>query len=232
MLYGELGKFEIHSIICKRMVNFWSRLVTGKKSKFSHVLYSLINQMSESTTCNYNSRWICKVKEILNLCGLSYFWLLQSNHDPKSLKSIIDRRMNDMDLQTWNSDVNKNSLCYNYRIIKNTLHCEQYLIKLDFSSRLTLAKFRCGNIKMPSNCRFSVENNDKLCKLCTDGMLGDEFHYLFECKHFDVVRKKYLNPYYYKHPSTIKTFELFNTNSVLLLTKLCKFIQIIAAKFM
>jgi hypothetical protein len=73
MLYGELGKYKIKSIISKRMINFWSRLVTGKQSKFSFRLYSLVKSMDDSVT-DFSSKWISKIKETLNLCGFSFIW--------------------------------------------------------------------------------------------------------------------------------------------------------------
>ena len=42
MIYGETGRGAILSVVKCRMVSFWSRLVSGKQSKYSYILYNLI----------------------------------------------------------------------------------------------------------------------------------------------------------------------------------------------
>ena len=42
MLLGELGRFPLHIIIKTRMVGFWNRLIHGKNTKLSLVLYQCL----------------------------------------------------------------------------------------------------------------------------------------------------------------------------------------------
>ena len=65
------------------------------------------------------------------------------------------------------------------------------------------------------------------CKLCTLDVIGDEYHYLFECNTFSSKRTKYLSPYYWRHPNTIKMFELFNSSNIKTLRNLAKLTKII-----
>jgi hypothetical protein len=96
----------------------------------------------------------------------------QGNHNSNWLKCSLSRRIKDMDLQNWLNDVNNNSVCYNYKIFKINHSFEKYLCQLDYSNRIALTKFRCSNVKMPSNFnRFSTNNNDKVCNLCLDDNL-------------------------------------------------------------
>ena len=41
-IHGETGRGAILNIVKCRMVSFWSRLVSGKQSKYSYILYNLI----------------------------------------------------------------------------------------------------------------------------------------------------------------------------------------------
>ena len=83
------------------------------------------------------------------------------------IKRALSRRLTDIDIQNWTSDVNNNSFCTIYRYFKHTLVLETYLLDLDNSSRFILTKFRCRNIKLPNNLyRFSVDDEDRVCNLC------------------------------------------------------------------
>ena len=44
-------------------------------------------------------------------------------------------------------------------------------------------------------------HDERLCTLCEQGKIGDEFHALFECSFFNDVREELL-PIYYKNPNT------------------------------
>ena len=41
-------------------------------------------------------------------------------------------------------------------------------------------------------------------------VVGDEFHYLFECDYFNADRKKYIQNYDYTHSSSLKLNSLRN----------------------
>ena len=42
LLYGELGRFPEHISVKLRMIAFWFRLLTGKQSKLSLLVYNLL----------------------------------------------------------------------------------------------------------------------------------------------------------------------------------------------
>ena len=233
MLYGEVGKYKINSIIKSRMVNFWSRIVTGKQCKYSYRLFSLIMCLHASNSYCYSSRWILNISDILNSCGLGYVWLSQNQHNSLWLKRALSRRLTDIDIQNWTSDVNNNSFCTIYRYFKHTLVLETYLLDLDNSSRFILTKFRCRNIKLPNNLyRFSVDDEDRVCKLCADGSIGDEKHYLLDCNFFASKRNILVSPHLPRQYNDSKMFELLmNSSNITVLTNLCKFIKILYSKF-
>jgi hypothetical protein len=51
---------------------------------------------------------------------------------------------------------------------------------------LTLSKFRITNHKLPvENGRWkNIARENRICPLCNNGDIGDEFHYLFKCQYF------------------------------------------------
>ena len=59
---------------------------------------------------------------------------------------------------------------------------------------------------------------ERKCRFCTS--LEDEFHFLFECKLHDGIRKTYIPRYNWNRPNIPKLIELFNSNNKKLLTNL------------
>ena len=45
ILYGELGRYPADILIKSRMIEFWKRLVRGKRDKIPCILYNLMYKM-------------------------------------------------------------------------------------------------------------------------------------------------------------------------------------------
>ena len=144
----------------------------------------------------------------------------------------INQRLHDIVKQNWFSEVQNNSCCTNYRIFKTELTFENYLIKLTFSDRIALCRFRSGNIKLPSNVgRFNNNSVDITCKVCNLNVTGDEYHYIFVCNAFDTQRDNLLSFNFTSNHRSSKMSDLFNSKDTLTLLKLAKFTKIISCKF-
>ena len=148
-----------------------------------------------------------------------------SNINLTAFKSLISAKLNDTGKQEWHSDVEDNSQCINYRIFKESLHFEKYLNILQTSEIKTFCKFRCINHKLPIVVgRYGhIPRNERYCTLCNENKIGDEFHFLFQCKHFEIQRKKFVKKYYWKNPNTLKMNQLFNCEKKRVLSNLAKF---------
>ncbi len=75
-----------------------------------------------------------------------------------------------------------------------------------------LCKYRTCNHRLPieTGIYLKLERNRRVCKLCGNGDLGDEYHYLFVCKDKDLLhfRKQLLPNFYWKNPSMFKYITL------------------------
>ena len=92
----------------------------------------------------------------------------------------------------WLERVWSNSCCTNYRIFKNKLEMEYYLVQLENKDRINLARFRCRSNQLPINHNRFKEGtySDLFCHLCSENTIGDEYHYLFSCVFFKEERKR------------------------------------------
>ena len=73
IVYGELGEYPLDVMNNTRMIKYWSRLITGKTTKLSLVMYKSILYLD--STNMYSSLWISYIRNILNSCGMSGIWL-------------------------------------------------------------------------------------------------------------------------------------------------------------
>ena len=127
----------------------------------------------------------------------------------------------------------KQILCLNYRIFKQDLYFEKYLIKLPFRYRMNLCKFRCGNHRLPvvTGRYYNIDRKSRVCTLCKSNFLGDEFHYIFECSAFNELRIKYVKRYFRIRPNTLKMNQLFTSTKLPTLINLAKFCKEIMLHF-
>ena len=109
---------------------------------------------------------------------------------------------------------------------------ECYLKLLPKNLAISLCHFRCSNHKLPiEKGRFtSVAHNLRICGFCNNNSLGDEFHYIFECSHFNVDRRKYI-PAHFRRANMFNFERLFASNDNGTLLKLAIFVQKIIATF-
>ena len=149
------------------------------------------------------------------------------------MKNVVSFQLENQYLQEWDSEVNRNRKCTIYRIFKDQLSFEPYLVKLNFIDRRAFSRFRTGSHTLPvAKSRYVLGGGgvDANCKLCTSNAVCDEFHVIFICKYFEEHRKKYLKKKYYVKPNTLKMHTLFNAN-VKQTVNLAKFIRYILSHF-
>ena len=121
--------------------------------------------------------------------------------------------------------------CDVYIEFKEKFCLEPYLKtdKIDKKSKLFISKLRCNNSRIPKVVgRYkNIPRNKRFCNLCNSQLLGDEYHVLLECTNEKIVkfRKKYINDYYFKHPSMAKCIELLKNEDISTLRNLGLFLK-------
>ena len=205
-------------------------LIKGYQNKTSYILFALTQQLHD--TNEYKFKWATTIKSILDDCGHSFLWDFNSDVNSEWIKSSIQQRLRDIDLQSWQCEVDNNSLCLNYKVFKSSLNMEKYLLKLNPIDRISLSKFRCSSHRLPVIAgRYLQENMSRFCNLCELNVVGDEYHYLLVCPTFAAERRSFIKQYYRNNPSMLKMSQLMNTTNVKIMADIAKFCQIIMSKF-
>ena len=232
MIYGETGIYSIAHTINMRMINFYMRLVNGKQSKFSYIMYKVLRKQSQLYDLEY--KWIDYIKSCLDDLGMSNIWTFQGDgFSNVYIKESIKLRSRDMYLQDWNNMKSQHSYCEFYNSIKVEHKIENYLMLLNYKQRIAISKFRCRSNYLPiSSSRFSGEIDEScICPLCQRQDVGDEFHYLYICPFFDEERKRYLGVLPV-HIDIHHMHALFNSKDIIQLSKLSNFVDLIMNIFL
>ena len=145
---------------------------------------------------------------------------------------MLNKILKDQFLQRWQSDVKNSSKSLCYRIYKTYFGYEKYLDLLNNKDRQILCKFRICNHRFPieTGRLERVPREDRTCTLCNNNQIGDEFHYLMECKMFCVERKQYLGNYFCKNVNVLKFETLLNSHNTRKLRNICKLLECINKK--
>ena len=149
------------------------------------------------------------------------------------LKISLHLRLNDIFKQEWNSQLQSNSQCSNYRIFKETFQLEPYLCMLNEKDKINMCKFRCRSSNLPvatATLYNSSDVPDDRCNLCNMNERGDEFHYILTCPYFALTRKKFLKVDN-KRINCLQMKELFTNSSMSKLKSLSSFINEVISHF-
>ena len=79
-----------------------------------------------------------------------------------------------------------------------------------------MPRIRISNHRLPIETgRYTCnrkQRKDRLCDKCNSNRVGDELHFILECKNSTLLelRDKYISSYYSSQPSMDKLVELFN----------------------
>ena len=119
-----------------------------------------------------------------------------------------------------------------YSPFKDGITLEKYLLTLSKNKYTSLFMFLTSNHKLPMETgRWNkTDVADRKRTVYSLNMIGDEFHYLFECPCLNTERKMFLKQKFYIRPNIQKFCQLMQSTNKITLTKLSSFVQIIMNK--
>ena len=100
-------------------------------------------------------------------------------------------------------------------------------------NRITCSEYGCPCQEATCNYTSKIEGldaaerNDRTCTLCNQSDIGDEFHYLLKCTHFETERRNFL-PALHRNNINVLCFQrIMCENDCIRLISISKFISIV-----
>ena len=237
-VYGELGVYPLYIERCVRVVSFWVKIVSCS-NKDKSLLYKVYSELYDLTVSKPRViTWASRVRDELNKCGMGYVWQAQEVTNKSEFLNRFKRRLIDIYLQKWNSDVRDTSSGRVFQHIKTEFCYEPYLDKLNKSLRMAVTKFRLSSHALHIergrwNKPKKTPMNERVCTVC--GVTENEFHVLIVCPRYTNERRGRLTEALREKPCTNELSNLFksqNENELRNLGMLCLNVMIEHKKYL
>lgn len=223
MIYFELGRFPIVHTRHYNLIKYWFKLLNTKNCVLKTAYDELMYMPKRNTVFN----WVTFVKDKLFSLGLGEVWLNQNTVNSSDALPIIKQRIFDNARQELFEILENSTKCFLYRHLVDNLTLQQYLCKyIPKRNRIALTRLRLSAhaLYIETGRYRNIVRNERICRICNSEDIEDEYHFLFICPFYQVLREKRIKLYYWKKPSVFKLIQLLSTTNVKELTMLSKYI--------
>ena len=145
--------------------------------------------------------WVDRIGKVETLCKVKSFPSytkpdIVKNSLKKTFKSIFDRFYLDQinQVKLGEDMINHNKLRL-YSTFKGSFTKEPYIdLVQSRNQRAWLSRLRCSahHLEIETGRWSKTPINERYCKVCNDGKVGDEFHLTMECKTFATKRAYFI----------------------------------------
>ena len=179
-LQAEMGWLPPKYRKCINMLRFWNRLMNMANDRLTKRTFIM----------DYNrgvSNWCERIKSVFEMLDLLPVY------ENKEICDIVfcTERMFEIFNKECQEDIRKKPKLRTYKLFKKDCNVAEYIKScLNKSERSLLAKFRCGILQLRIETgRFDqTKVEDRICELCDDDLIEDEFHFLMKCRLYDDLR--------------------------------------------
>ncbi len=194
---GEVGWLPPRYRRHRELVRLWHRLVKMDPTRLTHRIFLWDLQQSD----RYRDTWCNEVRHIFSDCGILNFFNTDLTKTISStyLVQKVSDSLNHKWKGQWANDLQQSPKLRTYRKFKQHVHQEEYLTKhLTIKQRSAIARFRCGSyplaIELGRYRRPMTPLENRVCRVCDEGYVEDEQHYLVQCSKYADIRDKHFGP--------------------------------------
>ncbi len=181
-LYGDMNWLYPQYKRWIDMIRLWNRLISLPTSRLARRIFDYDYAHSSSV-----QNWCSQVKAILiDFNDIELF----ANKEPCNLKDLEAHLMEKQKLEISDLIMQKPKLRF-YKHFKETMSQENYVsFNLTPNERSILAQLRMGILPLSIETGRFINQplEQRLCKLCNEEKIEDEWHFIFECSCYNDKR--------------------------------------------
>lgn len=223
-IYGELGRYPLYVNRYVRIIKYWCKLINT-----DNIILRTIYEQCVDDCCNGLINWVSNVKDMLDVYGLSEYFINTNKIDCKMFPKLFKQRVVDNYIQNWHTSVGNSAVLDLYRNCKTTLVYECYLDVLPKNLRFFITRIRVSahvlRIQTGRYGQNRIPRNERYCLCCNTLDIEDEYHFMLICPCYEEIRKKYIKRYHQYRPSMFKFIELITSTKKAVLLNLAKYIK-------
>ncbi len=190
---GEIGWLPPRYRRQCEYIRLWHRLVMMDTTRLTHRIFNWDMQLS----CRLKDTWCNDVKRIFDDGGVVRYFNpdVTKTTSSRRLVQTVKAALTEKWYQQWSTELQQSAKLRTYRTFKNSVAAEEYLLKhLTIKQRSATARFRCGSfplaIELGRYRRPMTPLENRVCRVCNDGQVEDERHFLLHCSKYDDIRDK------------------------------------------
>ena len=224
-IYGLLGRYPMRIIRQCRILSYWLKIVSGKKSRYVNVLYhAALSRVKENDSYN----WVSDVKQLLCSIGFGDVWYNQGVIDQTGFLCVIKQRLFDIFKQSWSARLVESPRARFYRQVvdQHMFHRQLDIIPCNYRIALTRLIVSSHRLRVETGRweRPVVQYESRLCHVCHK--LDDEYHFLLECDRYAELRARLIPRYYWVRASMYKCIQLLSSNNRKTVRLLSKYVYL------
>lgn len=179
-LLADMGWLSAELSRCLCRIRLWNRLIEMEENRLTKKIF---NYDYDQHKCN----WSSEMKVLFGKIGVDCF----------NLKSVCDishavDALNNVMLDAWKKEIVKKPKLRTFIQFKQDMETEDYVKKISSRhARSLLSQFRHGilPLKIETGRFINTDVADRICELCQNHQVEDEFHFLCVCPLYSNIRK-------------------------------------------
>ena len=223
----ECGRSSLCVDYNMSVIKYWTKLVHMSLDRYPKKCYEQMKLHADMGRKN----WVTCIRTLLFSIGFGEVWENQSYLGNVQLfLTDVRSRLKDIDIQNLHSRIKeKENIYINFK--SNNFYPSQkvaaYLtMSLNYRNRRVFSLLRTHSLPLKNNLyRCNIVNNN-LCEKCNGRgvFVENEFHLLFRCHQYNVLRESLIPEYYRIRPSLEKLHMIINTEDMQLIDFVTLFI--------
>ena len=185
---GELGWFPIADLIKICLVKAYWRL---SQATILAATAARAEKIMQDGALKLKS-WSHPIMATLQGTGYPVWWEQPPTTGLKPKAKAVRIRLQDQYILSWRREVDNSPRLIFYASVKTTFGPEYYMSNLNRFARSRITRFLCSThrlrIEVGRHTRPSTPRAARLCERCTDGVIEDELHFLFDCTQHGMAR--------------------------------------------
>lgn len=166
-------------------VRFWNRLQKMPTERLTKRVFIW-------DKCQITMGWASDMRILFNEIGLTDVYDNNQGVAVHNVWSLLHEKF----CLNWSQELSKYPKLRTYILFKNTYSVEPYVIKiLSRKRRSIMSKLRLGilPLEIETGRWQSLAVEERVCKLCNESKVEDEFHFVFECTFYDDYRNVFID---------------------------------------
>lgn len=226
-VYGELGRTPLRLTRHNRIIKYWLKIVCGNANNLVKSVYRILYNQCEMENV---SNWASLIKSLLFTHGFGYVWYFQGVGNVNIFMSLFKRRVTDVYLQNWHTEVSGSTRARFYIQLVNigSFEYKKYLDMVNIRKlRVAMTRLRVSSHRLSVESGrwhrpVSIPYERRLCTICD--VIEDEYHFVLVCCNYSGLRHQFIPKRYYDNPNRNKLSELVSSDNMTIIKNLATFI--------